>query len=38
MPQLCRKRWAPFPELCGLFEGVGELQHAEVVAIAADDL
>src|SRR6267143_5597763 len=35
---LCRKRWAAFPELRCLFEGVGELQHAEVVAVAADDL
>src|SRR5882672_4087182 len=35
---LSRKRWAAFPELRCLFEGVGELQHAEVIAIAADDL
>src|SRR5207247_7324737 len=35
---LCRKRWAAFPELGGLLEGVGELQDAEVVAVAADDL
>src|SRR5438309_3909134 len=36
--RLCRKRWAAFPGLRCLFEGVGELQHAEVVAVAADDL
>src|SRR5882762_383191 len=35
---LYRKRWAAFPELRCLLEGVGELQHAEVVAVAADDL
>src|SRR6266513_5518951 len=35
---LRRKRWAAFPGLRCLFEGVGELQHAEVVAVAADDL
>src|SRR5437667_6086173 len=35
---LCRKRGAAFPELGGLLEGVGELQDAEVVAEAADDL
>src|SRR6266852_9660860 len=35
---LCRKRGAAFPGLRCLFEGVGELQHAEVVAVAADDL
>jgi hypothetical protein len=35
---LCRKRWAALPELCCVFEGVGELQHAEVIAVAADDL
>src|SRR6267378_4360197 len=35
---LSRKRWAAFPELGGLLEGVGELQDAEVVAVAADDL
>src|SRR5438445_12540763 len=35
---LCRKRRAAFPELCCLLEGVGELQHAEVIAVAADDL
>src|SRR3981189_461578 len=35
---LCRKRGAMFPELCCLLEGVGELQDAEVVAVAADDL
>src|SRR5438876_6962800 len=35
---LCRKRGAAFPELGGLLEGVGELQDAEVVAVAADDL
>src|SRR5437879_11015110 len=35
---LCRKRGAAFPELRCLLEGVGELQDAEVVAEAADDL
>src|SRR3989475_2096472 len=35
---LRRERWAAFPELGGLLEGVGELQDAEVVAEAADDL
>src|SRR5439155_17709655 len=35
---LRRERWAAFPELGGLLEGVGELQHAEVVAVATDDL
>src|SRR5438094_9596723 len=35
---LRRKRGAAFPELGGLLEGVGELQDAEVVAVAADDL
>src|SRR2546426_4312100 len=35
---LRRERWAAFPELGGLLEGVGELQDAEVVAVAADDL
>jgi len=35
---LCRERWVAFPELRCLLEGVGELQHAEVVAVAADDL
>src|SRR6267378_4173659 len=35
---LSRKRRAAFPELRCLFEGVGELQDAEVVAVAADDL
>src|SRR6267143_2271606 len=35
---LCRKRGAAFPGLRRLLEGVGELQHAEVVAVAADDL
>src|SRR2546426_4660783 len=38
MPQLCRKRGAAFPGLCCLLEGVSELQHAEVVAVAAYDL
>src|SRR5712691_8604635 len=33
-----RKRWAAFPGLRCLLEGVGELQDAEVVAVAADDL
>src|SRR5256712_7033579 len=35
---LCRKRGAAFPGLRCLLEGVGELQDAEVVAAAADDL
>src|SRR5438552_18487324 len=35
---LCRKRGAAFPGLRCLLEGVGELQDAEVVAVAADDL
>src|SRR6266850_1845677 len=35
---LRRKRRTAFPGLRCLLEGVGELQHAEVVAVAADDL
>src|SRR2546428_13991589 len=35
---LGRERWAAFPGLRCLLEGVGELQDAEVVAVAADDL
>src|SRR3989475_4882897 len=36
--ELRRERWAAFPELRCLLEGVGELQDAEVVAVAADHL
>src|SRR5882762_1493859 len=35
---LCRERRAALPELRCLLEGVGELQDAEVIAVAADDL
>src|SRR5207248_6168605 len=36
--RLFRDRGAPLPVLSFLLEGVRELQHAEVVAIAPDDL
>jgi len=35
---LCREGGAAFPELRCLLEGVGELKHAEVVAVATGDL
>src|SRR5436190_18539451 len=34
----CCLLWSAFPVLRGLLEGVRELQHAEVVAVASHDL
>jgi hypothetical protein len=35
---LASQRGPPFPVACGLLEGVGELQHAEVILMPPNNL